>query len=130
MNERINKTVEDLKKEINNNLRVIQIQNSMNNANSIPSMRDLSSPDIMNNLIKLEEDVRNQEKVINDLKSTLANKVDLNRVNGRCDLIDKKVNNLENDINSIKSIITDIPNSYEERNINKKISFSERNNNK
>ena len=128
MNERINKTVEDLKKEINNNLRVIQIQNSMNNANSIPSMRDLSSPDIMNNLIKLEDDVRNQEKIINDLKSTLANKVDLNRVNGRCDLIDKKIYNLENDINSIKSFITEIPNSYEERNINKKISFSERNN--
>ena len=129
MNERINKTIEDLKKEINNNFREIQIQNSMNNANAIPSIRDLPAPNIRTNLSKLEEDVRNQEKVINDLKSTLANKVDLNRVNGRCDLIDKKMNNLENDINSIKSIImTDIPNSYEERNINKKISFSERNN--
>ena len=127
MNERINKTFEDLKKEINNNLRVIQIQNSMNNANSIPSMRDLSSPDIMNNLIKLEDDVRNQEKIINDLKSTLANKVEFNRVNGRCDLIEKKINNLENDINSIKSFITEIPNSYEERNTKNKISFSERN---
>ena len=128
MNERINKTFEDLKKEINNNLRVIQIQNSMNNANSIPSMRDLSSPDIMNNLIKLEDDVRNQEKIINDLKSTLANKVEFNRVNGRCDLIEKKINNLENDINSIKSFITEIPNSYEERNTKNKVSFSERNN--
>ena len=112
----------------------------MNNANNILSMRDLSSPNLKENIIKLEDDVRNQEKKINDLKSILANKVDVNRVNGRVDLLEKNVNNLNNEIQSMKNLLNEsskgIPyenlNSNNSKNDEKeenKISyFSERNN--